>query len=284
MKKLLAIVLAVVMAMGVFAVGASALPFQPFAVAAAPLSVDPNLSGNINALMNNLSQELRERGPYARLFQFDNFLNPRDFWGNSSAWRPMSASASAAIIAELEAELSAIYNEQNALLEAGLHALTPEQQQVAYNNGSIEALFRNVLNLDLRAAQRRAAVAQVLFLPEVIRIAYINVRINFLGDWVDNSPLVNNQAFMDALEELGEGWDLSVILGMAYDGQWSELNAFFDALYNDFMALIRAHGGNPPAWPGIPGVTFPAPPAWHENLPAAVQFILRWIFFGWLWM
>jgi len=41
---------------------------------------------------------------------------------------------------------------------------------------------------------------------------------------------------------------------------------------------------------GVPSIGDPTPsplpldPPWHFNLPAWLQFILRWFFFGWLWM
>jgi len=35
---------------------------------------------------------------------------------------------------------------------------------------------------------------------------------------------------------------------------------------------------------GAPGDTQEPVPSWHETLPAFLQFILRWVLFGWIWL
>ena len=75
----------------------------------------------------------------------------------------------------------------------------------------------------------------------------------------------------------------AVVLPLLEAGQWEQAATYLNRQTNEIVAALESLGATVHPWPEIVRET-PASPAWHETLPAALQFILRWIFFGWLWM
>ena len=68
--------------------------------------------------------------------------------------------------------------------------------------------------------------------------------------------------------------DYVALFAMISAENWAAATALLEGWIAQLEALMIEHGLLEP----------PTPPPWHETLPAFVQWIFRWIFFGWIWM
>ena len=286
MKKLLAIVLAVVIAVGVFAVGASAVPFtareQPAQFVITPASGDwdwydvPDLREAILALQNRLFDAFEYEEPILLAY-----------WGAlrdilEVARRDLSGAEYAAKRAEyraaqraLEAQMDAL-NARTAVLFADEATL-----RAALADGRVEAYMLEYLALHTQSYELTIAFWESLIVPAAMVAVYAMAQLNF-ASMTRYFPQDNESEFHNAEDALFEEF-IEDIMTALEDGEWEAAAAVILAYKAAYIALVEEFSGTVRAWPGLPGGNQPVPP-WHETLPAFVQWILRWIFFGWIWM
>ena len=225
MKKLLAVLLAVVMAMGVFAVGASA--------AAAPASVT----------VSDLANQARERRFAAEYFSISFEAARR---------RDLSAAEIAAKRAALEVALEAANS-----LDGDERLLARYELQITFYES-------------LLVPESLVAVDAYAF------YAFVGSASNF------DRESICWDVYIEAMRQYPCVY-FDVVLPLLEAGQWEQAAAHMNSWTASVVAVLEDLGATVFPWPEIVRET-PAPPPWHENLPAFVQFILRWIFFGWIWM
>ena len=262
MKKLLAILLSMLMLAGVFGVGASAAP--------------TNAQEEFAALYGRVVDEILGENPWLFYFQDVDFL--AELLAIPSATR--EGVNWQALLRDYD-PYRLMEEFMNELYEEGLFAFENNEATLAaaIADSRAEAAIRRLYTGFIDIYRAFAFAVEDALVPEAAAFLNAVSRVHNRGDLFDGL----DQGAVDALaaQVVGNA-DLDAMFAA---GQWAELAAIYTALAEGLEALVVAAGGTVPAFPGIfPPRALPSSPPWHETLPAFVQWIFRWIFFGWLWM
>ena len=293
MKKLLAILLAALMLAGVFAVGASASPFQPFAAqeqaSPFPFAVAANnLENDLSEVTVRVTLEIFEANlnahlAYEGLYRvFDEF--PAAFINGRAGMNAFYAAAISAIT-PLEPQLEAATRAWRNFTDSSDAAVA-----AGIADGTAERLYRAYLQAEFAIKRAVSTAMEAHVLPQALAFVREYARWRLITQFVPDGT--DWDAFRNALDRLI--FDLlnvnnsnaveAAYLAMFAAGDWAGLYAFYAAFAAGTAALIEEFGGTVYAWllPAPPPE--PSEPPWHETLPAFVQFIFRWLLFGWIWM
>ncbi|MCL2447212.1 MAG: Ig-like domain-containing protein [Oscillospiraceae bacterium] len=149
-------------------------------------------------------------------------------------------------------------------------------------------LIAQIVNVRQATAPQLYALVDAYLLPSVVQIAqhgvwYIRIMQSVQSILSGPNSMFVPTAFRSRVNSAIQRFpDLEREFEMMEAGQWDELAGYYRRLTADLIAAWDGLGnhsiffGNPPA--------NPFPMAWHATMPAWIQWILRWIFFGWIWM
>ena len=267
MKKLLAIVLAMVMAMAVFAVGISASGGVP-----------SDFEDRIRSEMFLANEE--------PLLYF--WVLEHEIMEHSAAFINGRAGQNAFWTAVVEAAGERIDAYEDAFYVWYDLTRRWDEYYAAYRSGRLEEIVRAWAQAEIELMRAIMPIAENFLRPQALDFGFAAMRFDLTAHNFTLPGNVNRAAFLrdffDILDDMFEDFDE---YDMQQRGQWAELAEFYRELTDLLVARVLAAGGTVPnlsflTGDGGNGET-PAPP-WHETLPAFVQFIFRWIFFGWLWM
>ena len=292
MKKILATVLALLMAVGVFAVGASAAPLLPFAAQEFESPFVTFAEKNPRAALNEMTFRVQLELMEANL---DTMLTTHAillFWNRPGAFANGQAGVDAFQAAVLEAETPMrpqlhaarsawwqfVNDSSDATLAAGLA------------DGTAERLFRAYREAMLVSQRASAAVAEAHVLPQALAFAREYSRallIYFAAQLPDNMEALEN-ALIDLQLELLNVNSVSAaeaaLLAMFAANDWAALYAYYAAFNPDFASLIVEFGGAVPPWllatpinGGGNYTFFGRPSTWYN-------WLLFFLAFGWIWM
>ena len=261
-KRILATLLTVLLTLGVFAVGASAAP------------TIANLFDAMNAELNAANQPAREA-----LEANPAFRARTEFGGMATAYRAGSTAATlATAVAAIEADRATSLAAFNAG-RAEFIAMTEAQWNAAVANGSVAAFIQaTIVEWNNFVAAEAAAIANNLR-PQAVTVAARLVEIEDLEAVIAAGTAQQQLAVSAALAAV----NAIDVNGMAAAGQWTELVAEL----NDAIAGLRTAMVSANLLPTQPPPPPPPPPPnrpWWARLPRFLQWIFRWVFFGWIWM
>jgi len=270
-KRTLAILLVTLLSLGMFAVGASAF--------AAPPITTFSESGPGQDAWEALWAEIWNAEDERLMILEVTALYYRDVSTQPSAYRAgRNRAGYEEAVEALRRAREDVWNEVAAVVNPWNDAALAAN--VANSNARTQ--INRLIAAEVAYFEGIASVARDFFIADAAAFPTQMVRLGLMNLAIDDANLTEAEmdAINNAINESGvPNIDDDIDLNAMFDnGEWTRaLN--YVTNFNDMLEEILIEFGVLEAPPP------PSPsPMWYENLPAVLQFILRWLAFGWLWM